>query len=245
MAKCFGRKIIINHNTPGIITQYIQKQLQSDKRLSSLYADKFKGYNVIMGIDKLGTLSGIGVKLTTFEAFLAKVPNPEKWKLYQICFSDTYFPKKHDALKESIISHAEKINSKYSKAVELRFESLSMCEILNILKEAKCFLITSFRTNFQIFAFIYVYLCGYLERNKYIIASEFTGIPKTLTTAIIINPYNIEKTVKILIEISEDNGFENMDKIKCDYEQIGNNDVIKWGGELIHDVIKVQKRVFY
>jgi trehalose-6-phosphate synthase len=199
---------------------------------------------MIMGIDKLHSLSSISLKFLAYKQFLKQAKNPEQWRLYQVCFCDTYLTDSIKEYKNTIEGEVKSINSELGfNAIELRVESLSLCEIIAIMNESTCFLVTSFRANFQVFSVIYIYLSGKMETWKHIIASEFTGIGKSLTSVLIINPYDIKSIVSKLMEVADNKGADNMYKIKSDFDYICTNDTIKWGTSIIEDAIRVQKRV--
>ena len=109
--------------------------------------ERYRGFRLVVGRDKLDEVQGVRHKLLAFEAFLEKYPEHRgKVVLIQVALQTTEENELHGGVSDVVT----RLNSRfasltYQPVVFLHTEDLSFSQYLALLKIADAFLVTSMR----------------------------------------------------------------------------------------------------
>lgn len=166
-------------------------------------SSKFSGKKVLLGVDRLDYIKGIPHKLMAFETLLARHP---EWKgkvvLIQIAVPSRT---QVEAYKELITQTNElvgRINGKYSSfeysPIVFMNQSVGFNHLLALYSIADVAVVTSIRDGMNLVSYEYI-MCQ-RERHGVLVLSEFAGSAQSLSSAIRVNPWNIEELASALHE---------------------------------------------
>ncbi|MFH0948636.1 MAG: trehalose-6-phosphate synthase, partial [Elusimicrobiota bacterium] len=83
------------------------------------------------------------------------------------------------------------------------------------------------------------FISANVDLKGMLLLSKFTGAARELKEAVLINPYDIESVadaIKLAIEMPPD---EKKERIKKMRENIQENNIYKWAGKFISELIKI------
>ncbi len=199
---------------------------------------------VAVGVERIDYTKGLSERILAVDRFLDKYPQYKgKFVLVQLAApSRTQIKKYHDLMSE-IDELVEKINWKHSEnswnpIIYLK-RHFSGEEIKPYYELADICVVSSLHDGMNLVAKEYV--SAKIDLNGALILSEFAGASRELTDAILINPYSIEEfseAFKIAIEMPRE---EKEKRMKLMRDIIDNNNVYKWAGSIISDLVSLKK----
>lgn len=166
-------------------------------------SSKFRGKKVLLGVDRLDYIKGVPHKLMAFETLLARHP---EWK-GQVVLIQIAVPSRTEveAYKELITQTNElvgRINGKYSSfeysPIIFMNQSVNFNHLCALYSLADVAVVTSIRDGMNLVSYEYV-MCQQ-ERHGVLVLSEFAGSAQSLSSAIRVNPWNIEELASALHE---------------------------------------------
>jgi len=214
---------------------------QKEKIISEL---NLEGKIVALGIERIDYTKGLAERMLAIDRFLEKYPQYKgKFVLVQLAApSRTQIKKYHDLMAE-IDELVEKINWKHSenswKPIIYFKQYFSSEEIKPYYQLADICVVSSLHDGMNLVAKEYV--AAKNDLNGTLILSEFAGASRELTDAILINPYSIEEfaeAFKLAVEMPQE---EKEKRMKAMRSVIENNNVYKWAGTIISDLISLKK----
>jgi trehalose 6-phosphate synthase/phosphatase len=189
----------------GIDPEVFEKSLASDvvKDGIAKLASKFKGKKVLLGVDRLDYIKGVPHKLMAFETLLARHP---EWKgkivLVQIAVPSRTEVEQYKKLITQTNALVGRINGKYSSVeyspIVFINQSVKHDDLVALYALADVAVITSIRDGMNLVSYEYV-MCQ-RERHGVLVLSEFAGSAQSLSSAIRVNPWNIEELASALHE---------------------------------------------
>ena len=159
-----------------------------------------KGY--ILGVDRLDYTKGIVYKLKAYQQLLEDHPELiGKIQLIQVAVPSRTQVKEYVALRHEVEKLIGEINGKYSTLnyipIHYIFQSIKTHELMALYRSSEVLFITSKRDGMNLVCLEYI--AAQSERRPgVVVLSEFTGAASTLGHALLINPYNIQKTSETL-----------------------------------------------
>lgn len=174
------------------------------KRLIKSYRRKQHYDYAILGVDRLDYSKGIDLKLQTFAKMLRDHPGLRgKASLIQICVPTRTTVPEYEALKSDIERLVGEINGEFSKPnyipVQYIYGSVTFPTLIALYKMARALLVTSKRDGMNLVALEYI-AAQNPKRPGRVLLSEFTGAVSTLSHVVPINPWDIDKTSRVLAE---------------------------------------------
>ncbi|KAI9312741.1 glycosyltransferase family 20-domain-containing protein [Dichotomocladium elegans] len=170
-------------------------------------ADMYHGKKIIVGRDKLDLVKGVLQKLAAFEKFLMDYP---EWRnqvvLIQVTDSGSLDSKKLENKVSDIVAH---INGTYGSLefspVHHYHHQVARDELYALLSIADAALITAVRDGMNTTSLEYI-MCQQ-ETHAPLILSEFTGTAGSMSSALMVNPWDyagIAKTINDALLMSEE-----------------------------------------
>lgn len=235
----FGRHIMVRVGDIGTETDKIEKTLTKVEflHLKKDLESKYKGQNVILGIDTLHELSGTELKLRAFHSYLKKSNNSAVLVQY-LTKNKVKSGSEADNLKNSLISLQNSINEDLGKiVVEIIFDDLNAVQRYVLMSIANILLNTSLKDSMCLIP--YEFLIVNQGRYKPAIVSENAGVSRSLRSLIKVNPYNQNSILEALDSLN--NSFKYEGCRKHDTKWLYVNTMQKWAVSFLTDLKRAQK----
>lgn len=235
----FGRHIMIRVGEIGTEIEKIEKTLTKNEflHLKKTLETKYKGQNVILGIDTLHELSGTESKLRAFQSYTKKTKNPSI--LVQYLTTNKVKPgKEAEMLKNFLVSIKDEINTEQGQTVvELIFQDLNSIQRYALMSVAFGLINTSLKDSMCLIPYEFLIV----NQNKYkpIIVSENAGVSRSLRSFIKVNPFNQSSILDALDNLHNSFKFE-----ACrvhDTKWLYKNTMQKWAVSFLTDLKRAQK----
>jgi trehalose 6-phosphate synthase len=202
-----------------------------------------KGEYLAVGVDRIDYTKGIIERFRGIERFLDK--NPE----YQGRFvfvelgapSRTLIKRYHDLMAE-VEEEAERINWKFKskewQPLIFLKKHHSHKDIEPFYKTADICLVTSLHDGMNLVA--KEYIASREDEDGVLILSRFTGASRELPDALIINPYDMDKTAEGIRVALEMDPVERRKRMRRMRNAVMSNNIYKWGANLIEDLSQIR-----
>ncbi|MEK7745485.1 MAG: trehalose-6-phosphate synthase, partial [Elusimicrobiota bacterium] len=196
-----------------------------------------------IGVERMDYTKGVLERFRAIERFLEKYPAYQgEFTFVQIgAPSRTHIKRYHDFLAE-VEAEAERINWRFKarnwKPIVFLDRHHSHQEIMPYYREADLCMVTSLHDGMNLVAKEFV---AARERDDgVLILSRFAGASRELRDALIINPYDAERTAEAIrygLEMSPEERTARMKRMR---ETIKENNIYRWAGNLISDLTQVR-----
>lgn len=189
-----------------------------------------------IGVDRIDYTKGIAEKFLAVERFLEKNPlYIGKFTFVQIGAPSKTLLKAYADTVKAVEQEAERINARFKfrnwKAILLLKKHHSHKEILPFYSSADFCMVTSLHDGMNLVAKEFV--ATRTQNDGSLILSRFAGASQELQGAIIINPYDIEKSadaIKTALEMSEEEQTQRMMQMRL---VIVRNNIYSWAANLL------------
>ncbi len=196
-----------------------------------------------IGVERMDYTKGVLERFRAIERFLEKYPAYQgEFTFVQIgAPSRTHIKRYHDFLAE-VEAEAERINWRFKarnwKPIVFLDRHHSHQEILPYYREADLCMVTSLHDGMNLVAKEFV--AARENDDGVLILSRFAGASRELRDALIINPYDAERTAEAIRYGLEMNPEERTARMKRMRETIKENNIYRWAGMLISDLTQVR-----
>ncbi|EHQ04983.1 bifunctional alpha,alpha-trehalose-phosphate synthase (UDP-forming)/trehalose-phosphatase [Leptonema illini] len=199
-----GRRITLGAFPVSIDTKSFHNRSREPavEKILRRYRQSFRGLKLILGIDRLDYIKGLRLKLQSFRELLAR--NPElvgEVQLLQIAVPTRQDVPVYIQLKEEVERLVGEINGRFGRAdyapVLYIYNSIPFEELLALYRLADCLLVSSRRDGMNLVALEFI-AAQSPTKPGVVVLSEFTGASATLSHALTINPWDVEKTSEVL-----------------------------------------------
>ena len=187
---------------------------------------------IILGLDRLDYTKGIPERFMAFERALEKYPEmKQQLSLMQVVIPSRTMVPDYIDLKSQLDQLAGRINGRFSMhgwvPLHYHFRSLDPVQLLAHYRSSEIALITPLRDGMNLVAKEY---CACSVDNKgVLILSKFAGAADKFDKhALVVNPYDIEKTADAIYQAFSMPKSERRRRMKLLRNQIRRNDVHRW-----------------
>ena len=199
---------------------------------------KFMG----IGVDRIDYTKGIIEKFLAIERFLEKNPSYKgKFTFVQIGAPSRTLLKSYSDMVSAVENEANRINLKFKsknwKAILLLKRHHSHEEIAPFYSSADFCMVTSLHDGMNLVAKEFV--ASRNQNDGTLILSRFAGASKELQGAIIVNPYDIEKTadaIKLALEMSIEEQTQRMKQMRL---VIVRHNIYSWAATLLRTMATI------
>ena len=199
-----GRRITLGAFPVSIDTQSFVEKAKSlpVSKILRRYKRTFRDVQVILGVDRLDYVKGLLLKLRSFRELLHS--NPElvgKVQLIQIAIPTRQDVADYAKLKNDLEQLVGEINGQFGRAdynpIFYIYNTVDFDELLALYRLADCLLVSSRRDGMNLVALEYI-ASQSTSHPGIVVLSEFTGASATLSHALKINPWDVEKSADVL-----------------------------------------------
>jgi trehalose-6-phosphate synthase len=195
-----------------------------------------------IGVDRIDYTKGIVEKFLAIERFLEKNPSYQgKFTFVQIGAPSRTLLKSYSDMVSAVENEATRINwrfkSKNWKAILLLKRHHSHSEIAPFYSSADFCMVTSLHDGMNLVAKEFV--ASRNQNDGSLILSRFAGASQELQGAIIINPYDIEKSadaIKTALEMSVDEQYQRMKQMRL---VIARHNIYTWAANLLRTMATI------
>ncbi len=209
----------------------------------SLMINQYFGkYKIIFGVDRLDYTKGLRSRLKALDKFYEKNPSYKKRTVYVgiLAPSRESIPS-YQKLRMEVEELAVDINLKYGtrdwKPIHLIYEVFQREEIIKFYSHADVCVVTPLDDGMNLVSKEFVVSSAASENPGMLVLSQFTGSAIDLTSALIVNPYDIDKVADAIRAALEMPKKEKASKMKRMTALLEENNVYEWGKEFIREAI--------
>ena len=198
-----------------------------------------------VGVDRVDYTKGILERFLAIERMLEKYPvYLRKFTFVQIgAPSRTHIKRYHDFLAD-VQAESERINWRFQtgkwKPIVFLNRQHSHTEIDRYYRAADVCLVTSLHDGMNLVAKEFV--AARDDEQGVLILSRFTGAARELRDAVMVNPYDIERTadaIRYALEMEPEDRTARMQRLR---KIVREHNIYRWAGNLIGDLCEVRIR---
>ena len=214
----------------------------SQKKMKNSFEEFFKKYKVIIGIDRLDYTKGLTLRLKAIEKFLNKYPQ----YIGKIVYVGIIAPSRetvpaYKALRKEIKEQAFKINLKYARKewvpIHLIYQVFTRKDVMNFYKKSQLCLVTPLDDGMNLVSKEFVIAASSVEDPGMLVLSQFAGSAIDLTSALIINPYNVEEVAIAIKDGLEMKRAEKLRRMKSMAEALEDKNIYAWTEDFVRAAI--------
>lgn len=196
-----------------------------------------------IGVDRVDYTKGIPERFLAVERLLEKYPQYQgEFTLVQVgAPSRTHIKRYHDLLAE-VESEAERINWRFQsgkwKPIVFLKRQHSHAEIGRFFRASNLCLVTALHDGMNLVAKEFV--AERHDEQGVLILSRFTGAARELRDALVVNPYDIERTcdtIRLALEMEPADQAVRMNAMR---RVVREHNVYRWAGNLLADLCEVR-----
>lgn len=221
----------------SIITQIASKVFGEPDKEDEIEAF-FEKNKVILGVDRLDYTKGLVLRLKALRRFYKKFPQYREKVTYLglLAPSREKIPS-YLLLKKQIDETVVDINNEFStkkwKPIHIIQSTFPRGELLNFYKKAAVCLVTPRDDGMNLVSKEFVISSSTSSNPGMLVLSQFAGSAIDLTSAIIINPYDIENVANAIKDALEMSKAEKQRRIKNMVENLDEKNVYDWAMEFV------------
>jgi trehalose 6-phosphate synthase len=187
---------------------------------------------LVVGVDRLDYSKGIDQRMLAYERFLRTRPEARGKVVYlQVTPKSRSEVPEYAAMQREIAETAGRINGGYSDLdwTPIRYlnRTIKHATLAGLYRMADVGLVTPLRDGMNLVAKEYV-AAQNPDDPGVLVLSCFAGAARELTTALLVNPYDIDATAGAIAEAVAMPRDERIDRWRDMYERIRRNDVHHW-----------------
>jgi len=195
-------------------------------------ADSLSDRALVVGVDRLDYSKGIDQRMLAYERFLKTRPDMRGRVVYlQVTPKSRSEVPEYAAMQREIAETAGRINGGYSDIdwVPIRYlnRTIKHATLAGLYRMADVGLVTPLRDGMNLVAKEYV-AAQDPENPGVLVLSRFAGAARELTSALVVNPYDIDATAGAIAEGVAMPRDERVGRWKEMYERVRRNDVHNW-----------------
>lgn len=227
----------------GIDYHDIKEKLDRYKRTTKKLMKQDFGFDyeyLAIGVDRVDYTKGLIERLEIIDRFLEKYPKYQgKFVYLSIGAPSRVHIPTYRKLNRDIADCVERINWKYSangwKPIYFINKVFPRDKILRYYQLADVCMVTSLDDGMNLVAKEFI-ICSKPEKSM-LILSKFTGAAKDLKSAILINPYDIEKSADSLYEALNMSKKEKLARNNQMKDILKENNIYEWGINFIKNTL--------
>ena len=220
---------------------YTDESVTDASTLLENYGIKSKYMGI--GVDRIDYTKGLIEKFLAIERFLDKYPSYQgKFTFVQIGAPSRTLIKNYADLVNALENEANRINWRYKmkdwKPILLLKRHHSHQEIMPFYKSSDFCMVTSLHDGMNLVAKEFV--ASRNNNDGVLILSRFAGASQELQGAIIVNPYDIDKSadaIKQALELPKD---EQQHRMKQMRQNVVGHNIYLWAANLIRAMVSIQ-----
>lgn len=209
---------------------------------------KYPGKTLIGAIDDLDVIKGIALKLIAFEDYLSTSSERVRSNVALIQYAIPKAARLNISVQKEIRDLVQKINSRYGtpdhKPVLYFEEHITFDERMALYSVCDALLLTPIRDGLNLIP--YEYIVSTPQGKGQLILSEFTGCSRALSSAVRVNPWNVDElrdAIDNVIQKKETRAAEIRLKHEADRKYVTLNSSSNWAESFLGDLREASESV--
>lgn len=195
-----------------------------------------------VGVDRLDYTKGILERLKAVEIFLNTYPSYQgKFTFIQLSAPSRTSVKEYANFAKNVMKEVERINGIFQrdtwKPIIYLEEHRDHRFINTLYRVANFCLVTSLHDGMNLVSKEFV--AARYDRKGVLILSQFAGSAQELRGAVVVNPYDAEKTANAIFKALHMSESEQMDRMKRMRETVKNHNIFHWSAELLKSMVDI------
>jgi trehalose 6-phosphate synthase len=203
-------------------------------RREELRARLGRSRRLLLGVDRLDYTKGIDIRLHAFRELLARDASlRDQCVLVQVAVPSREVVTEYRELRRRVQSLVGEINGEYSEIgrtpVQYLHRGISPIELSALYSAADVMLVTPLRDGMNLVCKEYV--ASRIDDSGVLVLSEFTGAAKELSTAMLVNPHDIDDLVHTMSAALRMPPAEQAMRMRPMRQAVREHDVHAWARE--------------
>ncbi|NUR25766.1 MAG: trehalose-6-phosphate synthase [Catenulispora sp.] len=229
-----GRKVQVGAFPISIDAQKFDKLSRGEDvnaRARQLRADLGDPKHILLGVDRLDYTKGIDVRLRAlYELLLEGRVDPADVAMIQLATPSRERVEQYRLMRDSIESQVGRINGQFSRVghpvVHYLHQSVGRDELIAFYRAADVMVVTPVRDGMNLVCKEYV--ASRHDFDGTLVLSEFAGAAAELTSAILVNPHDLDGVKNALLRALTMDPEEEHRRMRALRHQVLNHDVNRW-----------------
>jgi trehalose 6-phosphate synthase/phosphatase len=228
-----GRMVGIGRHPIGLDAVHFRDVMGRPKThsLREEFRQRYQGQRLLLDVSRLDYSKGIPLRLQAFETLLLRRPKlSRETTLLQVVVPSRTGTPEYDDLREQIEQQVARINGRFGEPgftpVDYIYRFLTPEELVALYQVADVAVITPIRDGMNLVAQEFVFC--HEDQAGMIVLSEFAGSAHCLNDAILVNPWNIEKTSRALEQALDMSKEERDERMQPMIERVTRMDCRAW-----------------
>lgn len=231
-----GRRVHLGVFPMGIDAARFAERAASRQVAAKARELKTGPQRLLLGIDRLDYSKGIPRRLYAFERLLQKHPEwRERVRLVQVAVPSRAGVREYRRVRREVDALVGRINGELGTAtwspVHYLYRSVSTSTLLALYRAADLMLVTPVRDGMNLVA--KEFAASRIDEDGVLVLSEFAGAADELTTAVRVNPYDVDVMADAMHEALVMPGRERRDRMRALRAQVLENDVHRWAARFL------------
>jgi trehalose 6-phosphate synthase/phosphatase len=213
-------------------------QLADDPEVAQLVAG-FRGDDssqILLGIDRLDYTKGIRRRLIAFERLLTGHPElRERVRLVQVAVPSRTTVGAYQEFRNEVEGLVGRINGAFGSPnwnpIHYMFRSVNEKELVALYRAADVMLVTPVRDGMNLVAKEFV--ASRSDEDGVLVLSEFAGAASELAEALLVNPYDVERTADTIHRALQLGDAERRRRMRALRRRVFSYDVHQWVGSFL------------
>lgn len=228
-----GRTVGIGRHPIGIDVAHFSDVMARPKTaaLREEFRERYRGRRLLLDVARLDYSKGIPLKLEAFEDLLERRPElTRETTLLQVVVPSRIGTPEYDDLRDRIERQVGRINGRFGDPgvtpVDYVYRSLAAEELVALYQVADVAVVTPIRDGMNLVAQEFVFCQK--DQGGMLVLSEFAGSAHCLNDAILVNPWNIEKTSRAIEQALEMSRQERDERMNPMIDNVARMDCRSW-----------------
>jgi trehalose-6-phosphate synthase len=224
------------------IFNFSETKQEEEEGESHSFDEFFDKYKVVLGVDRLDYTKGLVLRMSALDRFF------ERYKKYigKVVYLGVLAPSRatipaYKILKEQVEAEAYRINQKYGnntwQPIHLLYNVFSRKDIINFYMKANLCLVTPRDDGMNLVSKEFVSASALSKKPGMIVLSQFAGSAIDLTSALIVNPYDIDEVVNAIKKGLEMGEKERARRMRSMARILQDRNVYQWALEFSEDAL--------
>jgi trehalose 6-phosphate synthase/phosphatase len=185
----------------GVDAAQLGKLAESPEVRAVAHAHRVPGEQLLVGVDRLDYSKGIPRRLLAFEALLRTYPElRERVRLVQVAVPSREHVEAYREYRDEVDALVGRIHGEFAtpawSPIHYLYRGLSQAEIVALYRAADAVLVTPLRDGMNLVAKEFV--ASRPDGDGVLVLSEFAGAAAELAEALVVNPYDVQRTAATL-----------------------------------------------
>ncbi len=200
--------------------------------------------HVGLGVDRADYTKGLLERVAAVELLLEQNPSLHgRYTLVQLASPTRSTIRRYRQLVDDLQEAVDRVNGRFGTPswtpVVLQLRTFSQDEVRQYYAMADSALVTPLHDGMNLVAKEYVASCA--DGDGALVLSEFAGAAKELDGALLVNPYDTEKTAEAILRAIQMPLAERRARMQAMREQIASSSIYHWSEHLLADMCEVRR----